>query len=241
MLNVNCGISDEDLGYFELRFRRATVFWKRALALLHQLHNQDYLGKRTGTRKKFMEEVLPLAVLARNLECPGRVVHCKYTGRSHGADGTLRLSGSRQLGDPSRIDVEITTAEPNKAHLHREALRIHGSAFVGPNIWQSGNDNKGNKKIVSSPCASDPETDHLQNVELITRAIVNKSKNKSNVNNHEKMLLLVDFHPDNIPNDDEWYSLIVATREIAHESGFQSVYISYFERARTYRLFGKLY
>lgn len=182
-----------------------------------------------------MEEILPLAILARNLECPGRIVSCKYSGRGHGRDASLSLKGSRN-DDPPFIEVEIVSAEPTHAFLHREALRIHGTAFAGPNIKQYGSDNRKNKRIVSEPFVTDPETQYKANLNLIRCAVDKKSSTKR----RENMLLLINFLPEMFLTDGEWLDFIVASRNIVADSGFKGIYLSYVERAWTYRLAGSI-
>ncbi len=230
-------LSESDINYFESRFRPVTVFWRRTVSILHRIHSWENHGKRTGRRKKFMEEVLPLSILGRNLECPGRLISCKYTGRSADADGILRMRGSLVPRQQAEFPVEITTAEPEYEHLQREALLRKGSVFGDPNIRGEGSDQLGNREIINYPSVGHWTQNGTKELEHIARALARKQ----GIVGKKEMILLINVRPENILQFEDWIFVVRESKELARASGFHDVYLVYIDQAFTFQLYGSGY
>jgi hypothetical protein len=169
-----------DLTKFRNRFVPAGVFARRAFAALEALHVQEFFGRRPRGVKGLVEEVVPMAVFARNFEAPERRVSCKYLGQSGDrADGEIRVAGiyvvTQGFVERSYF-IEVTTAEAPYEHLKREALARDGFVFGGPGIRRTGSRHREGSRIESKPSVRDAGAGVDDTAPLVRTAIEKKLK-----------------------------------------------------------------
>jgi hypothetical protein len=148
-----------DLEQFRKRFLTAATFGQRTFKEMEALSHGSYWrrNKRDGS-KQLIEEVLPLAMVAKYLDIPGRRVRCKYLGQSDDiSDGVIIIKGewvdSGSL--KPRYNIEVTTAQFEREYLMREALARYGSVFDDPDIHRTESRHRGNDQIISRARAHD--------------------------------------------------------------------------------------
>ncbi len=162
-------------------FRRsltAASFAQRAFKEVEQLSDVEYrLRPSTSNAKKLIEEVLPLAMAAKHLDIPGRRVRCKHLGRSDDeCDGVLTFKGEWVTSGfiKPRYNVEITTAQFEKAHYVREALHRYGGVFDDPDINRVGSRARGNDQIVSRAVVQDGDQVVKDSIRWVDKAVNEK-------------------------------------------------------------------
>lgn len=170
-----------DLAIFR-RSLTAASFAQRAFKAVEQLSREEYwLRPRDSDAKKLIEEVLPLAMAAKQLDIPGRRVYCKHLGRSDDdCDGVMTFKGEWVNSGfiKPRYSVEVTTAQFEKAHYVREALHRYGSVFDDPDIKRLGSRARGSDQIVSRAVVQDDDQvikDSIRWVDKVVKEKVRKS------------------------------------------------------------------
>jgi hypothetical protein len=168
-----------DLEQFRRSNLSASTFAQRAFREMEGLSAKDYWNrpKRSGA-KKLIEEVLPLAMIVKYLDIPGRRVRCRYLGQSDDTcDGLVTISGQWVNNGwlESQYFIEVTSAQFPNEHLKREALARYGSVFEDPGIHRVGSKRKGNDRIVSSAVAQDGDAVVTAAAEWIAEAVDKKA------------------------------------------------------------------
>ena len=138
------------LRQFRRSYLTASVFVRRAYNAIAALDGDEFRARRDDV-KGLVEEVMPLAVLAKHLENPELQVRCKYVGGDANHDARLRLSGVPVDQGFFERDyyVEVTSALSPLDYLRREALTRYGSVFVGSEIKRVRSRKRGIDEIVS--------------------------------------------------------------------------------------------
>src|SRR5258708_7141639 len=164
-----------DLEQFRRNHLSASTFAQRAFREMESLSAKDYWYRpKRGGVKKLIEEVLPLAMVAKYLDMPGRRVRCKYLGQSNDTcDGLVTIRGEWVNNGwlDSRYFVEVTSAQFHNEHLKREALARYGSVFEDPDIHRVGSRRKGNDRIVSRAVAQDGDAVVTAAVDWVSKAV----------------------------------------------------------------------
>jgi hypothetical protein len=139
------------LRQFRRSYLTASIFVRRAYNAIAALGGDEYRARRDD--KGLVEEVMPLAALAKHLENPELQVRCKYVGGDANHDARLRLSGAPvdQGFFESDYYVEVTSALSPLDYLRREALTRYGSVFVGSEIERVRSRKRGIDEIVHPP------------------------------------------------------------------------------------------
>ena len=216
---------------FRNRFHMAPIFARRAFTALEALHLEEFDGHRKTDGKELIEEVLPIAIFARNFEVPERKVMCKYTaGSENSADGEIRLSGARVGlgGFEASYFLEVTSAAPKKEHLRREALANGAFVYAGANIARVGSRHNADSYIVSKPPAvHEADSDIAETVLLVRNAIELKLRKEY----ISPCILIIRVEPDRLLSLRQWCS--IAEKSLVSEvSGkFAAVYIVHTDSA----------
>lgn len=200
-------------------FRRsltAAAFAQRAFKEVEQLPREEYwLRPRDSNAKKLIEEVLPLAMAAKHLDIPGRRVRCKHLGRSDDeCDGVITFKGEWVNSGfiKPRYNVEITTAQFEKAHYVREALHRYGGVFDDPDIKRVGSRACGNDQIVSRAVAQDGDQVVKDSLRWVDKAV----KEKVRKSYPEPCVLVVSLNPGRPLSLGEWLEVVESfPRELA--------------------------
>src|ERR1700730_11623472 len=115
---------------FRTDFLTASTFADLAFHEVDALSSDQYwLRSNDRAVKKLVEEVLPLAMVAKFLDIPGRRVCCKYLGESDDScDGQIIVNGAWVTSGfmEGSYNIEITAAQFKNEHLKREALARYG-------------------------------------------------------------------------------------------------------------------
>jgi len=184
-----------DLTRFRNRFAPAGVFARRAFSALEALHTQEFFKRRPAGVKRLVEEVVPMAVFARNFEAPERRVSCKYLGQpGDRADGEIRVAGMYVTQDFCKRSyfIEVTTAEAPYEYLKREALARDGFVFGGPGIRRTGSRHREDSRIESKPSVRDAGAGVDDTAPLVRSAIEKKLKKEY----PQPCILLVRVEPE---------------------------------------------
>jgi hypothetical protein len=227
-----------DIEQFRKRFYLASTFSRRAFAGLESLHTQDFHGKRERNVKKLIEEVVPIAIFARNFEAPERRVKCKYTSVSISpSDGEMRLSGASVEGGfvESFYYLEVTTAEAPYEYLKREALAKNGFVFSGPKIRRIGSRQKSDSVIKSEPSVTDGDSGVTDTVRMVQAAI----EKKLEIAYPSPCILLVRVEPEGILGFREWCAVAENGAVAGAYEKFAGIYIIYTSSALSMPVSGR--
>ncbi len=209
------------LDQFRKRFLSAATFAQRAFSEIEKLPTKDYwLRPKKSEAKKLIEEVLPLAMVAKYLDIPGRRVSCKYLGQDGGeCDGKIKIKGEWVKSgflEPC-YSVEVTSAQFKNEHYLRESLERYGSVFDDPNICRIGSKKRGNDRIVSRAVAQDGDQVVKDLIDWIAGAVDRK------VNQHapypRPCIFIISLNPWRPLWLSEWLRVIESfPRDIARQS-----------------------
>lgn len=166
------------LDQFRKRFLSAATFARRAFREVENLSRDDYLLRPGREIRPLIQEVLPLAMVAKHLDIPSRRVCCKYLGRTDDdCDGEIMLAGEWVESGflKPRYNVEVTSAQFEKEHYIREALARYGSVFYDPEIKKE----RGSGQIISRAVVQDGDQIVKDSIRWVKDAVgkkVNKPK-----------------------------------------------------------------
>ena len=214
-----------DLDNFRRGFLSASEFADRAFNEVEALSSDKYWMRSTDRSvKKLIEEVLPLAMVARYLDIPGRRVHCKYLGESEDdSDGEILVNGASVTSGfmEGRYYVEITAAQFKNEHLMREALARDGSVFDDPKIHREGSKFHGDDKIVSNAVVCDGDQVVLDSLIWINDAV------QSKVNNRylQPCMLIISLSPGRPLSLGEWARVVSAFPRSVTREAFDKVFL----------------
>lgn len=213
------------LDQFRKSFLTAATFVQRAFKEMDGLSYQDYWQRpaKDGA-KSLIEEVLPLAMVAKHLDIPGRRVRCKYLGPPDSiCDGEMIIEGEWVKSGflKPRYNVEVTSAQFESEHLMREALARYGSVFDDPDIHRTGSRNKGNDQIVNRAVAQDGDQVVKDSIRWIADAVARKVEKPY----PQPCFLVVAVEPRRPLGIGEWLAVIESfPREVA-KSRFDSTFL----------------
>jgi hypothetical protein len=214
-----------DLNSFRREFLSASEFSDRAFNEMDVLTADQYwMRARDRMVKKLVEEVLPLAMVARYLDIPGRRVSCKYFGESEDdCDGQILVDGEWVTSGfmEARYYVEITAAQFEREHLLREALVRYGSVFDDPKIHREGSKFRGDDRIVSNAVARDGDQEVLDSLSWINAAVQTKVKNRY----LQPCMLIVSLSPGRPLSLGEWTRIVNEFPRAVTRERFNKVFL----------------
>ncbi len=212
-----------NLEQFRGRYLNAATFAQRAFKEIESLPANDF-WLRPGEVGRLIQEVLPLAMVAKYLDIPGRRVRCRHLGRSSDkCDGELTIKGEWVNSGwlDQHINVEVTSAQFKNQHLLREALARYGSVFDDPDIIRIGSRMRGNDQIVSHAVAKDGDQEVKDVLHWIKGAVDKKVKKSY----PRPCFLVVAIEPGRPLSLSEWLSVVKDfPREVA-KRGFDSTFL----------------
>lgn len=201
------------LDQFRKRFLTAATFARRAFREIEGLSNEDYWLRPGREIKYLIEEVLPLAMVAKHLDIPGRRICCKYLGKTDDdCDGEIVIAGEWVKSGflKPRYNVEVTSAQFEREHYMREALARYGSVFYDPDIYRE----RGSGQIISRAVAQEGDQIIKDSIRWITTAITKKVEKPKPY--PEPCILVIALGLDRPLSLGEWLSIINGfPREIA--------------------------
>lgn len=204
-----------------------------AFQLADNLPSAEVRLRREPGTKQFLEEILPLAVLAKTWERTGRHLFVEYCGPNKPQDAIIRLQGTEidQGWLEPLYHVDVTSALFERAHYEREALAHQGSVFHDPNIQKSGSKHKGNRHIVSHATAEDMDAPRQNLEHWVLNALRNKAKNSY----PKPSMLIVNAEPSRPLGLTEWCSVIAAVSPASRSSQFDVVVLVDWYNSAAYR------
>jgi hypothetical protein len=214
-----------NLENFRRNFLSASEFGDLAFKEVETLSSDQYWMRSTDRAvKKLIEEVLPLAMVAKYLDIPGRRVRCKYLGESNDdCDGQILVNGEWVTSGfmEASYFVEITSAQFKNEHLKREALARYGSVFDDPNIHREESRLRGDDKIVNKAVACDGDQEVLDSLSWIAKAVQSKMDKRY----LRPCILLISLSPGRPLNLGEWMRIVSEfPRDVARQS-FDKVFL----------------
>jgi hypothetical protein len=213
-----------NLVQFRKRFLTAATFAQRAFREMEALSNESYWQRPKEDHSKFLiEEVLPLAMVAKHLDIPGRRVRCKYLGPSGKSDGQVKIDGEWVKAGFLKpfYNVEVTLAQFEKAHYVREALARYGSVFDDPDIHRIGLKKWGNGRIVSRAVAKDGDQTIKDSVHWIAKAAAKKIEKSY----PQPCLLIIAIDPGRPLALGEWLEVIKSFPRDATRHKFELTFL----------------
>ena len=215
-----------DLNQFRKSHLTAPVFWARALKAADGLPESDVnCSPWRPDVKALLEEVLPVAFLARALDIPERRVRCRYLAEDEDpCDASIRLDGrsvARGFGGPPHYWVEVTSAQFPREDLRREALGLDGAVFGDPNIRSTCSRHRGNRRVISEAVTRDG-TAPVDDVCRWVREAVDRKATKTYP---EPCLLIVRVLPERNFSLGEWGKVLREVPSQAVCDAFEAVYL----------------
>jgi hypothetical protein len=152
---------------------------------------------------------------AKHLDIPGRRVRFKHLGRSDDeCDGVIRFKGEWVNSGFIKplYNVEIPTAQFEKAHYVREALHRYGGVFDDPDIKRVGSRACGNDQIVNRAVVQDGDQVVKDSLRWVDKAV----KEKVRKSYPEPCVLIVSLNPRRPLSLGEWLEVVKSfPRELA--------------------------
>jgi len=214
-----------NLHTFRREFLSASEFSDRAFDEVEELASDQYWMRSTDRAvKKLIEEVLPLAMVARYLDIPGRRVSCKYLGESEDdCDGQILVNGDWVTSGfmEARYYIEITGAQFKNEHLIREALARYGSVFYDPKIHREGSKFRGDDKIISNAVVCDGDQEVLDTLSWINGAVQSKVKNRY----LQPCILIISLSPGRPLSLGEWTRIVNEFPRAVTRERFNKVFL----------------
>jgi hypothetical protein len=202
------------LDAFRKSFLTTSVFVRRAYAALESLDADEY-RKRARGHKQLIEEILPIVVLLKRLDIPGRSVRCRFVSGNSNHDAIIRVSGRERGTLEPQYFVEVTSAAFAKSHLRREGLTRYGAVALGPEIFRVGDE------IVSPAVAVEGTAAVTNAVTWIKERIADKGVKAY----PSPCILVVNLEPDRLFTLPEWCEVAAGLRGSPGRSRFDAACI----------------
>jgi len=194
-----------------------------AFSLLDDLHKEPPVISRSADTKRLVEEIVPIATLAKFLEGPECHLSLTYVADHENFDALVDVAGA--LVDTGHCEpryyLEVTSAVAPHEYLQREALARNGLYFGGPDIRRLGSRRRGTAQVESKLSVRHSAADATAACEWVKTAIAAKASGDY----PSPCLLLIRVEPESHLTTYEWLGIVESSHLSAASSDFSAVYL----------------